>query len=189
MVRSFDAREIDHDALDEMCVEALRAPSAGNSAGVSFVTVARHDVAAYFEVATDPSWRENAPRAPGLMRASAVVAVICSRDAYLARYGESDKQHSRLTRPEDWNVPYWYTDAAMATMALLLLLEEARMDATIWGNFRHDTAVLEFLGAPDDALLFATVLVGHGDGNDRRSSSLDRAVVSRAQRVRRLRRD
>ena len=44
---------------------------------------------------------------------------------YLARYGETDKTGSGLDRADGWPVPYWHTDAAMATMALLLLVEES----------------------------------------------------------------
>jgi nitroreductase len=58
MVRSFDATPVDLDWLDDLCAQALRAPTAGNSAGVRLYTLGADHVAAYFEVATDPSWRQ-----------------------------------------------------------------------------------------------------------------------------------
>lgn len=186
MVRSFDGSPIDLEVLDELCREALRAPSAGNTAGTSFVTVAGADVAGYFDAATDADWRANAPRASGLMRASAVVAALCQPDMYLSRYGEPDKEKSALSDRDRWKVPYWYTDAAMATMALLLLIEEAGFSATLWGNFRREEQVLDFLDAPMGSTLFATILLGRTDGSDRRSASLDRDTATRQQRVRRL---
>ncbi len=104
---------------------------------------------------------------------------------YLARYGEEDKHSSGLDDESSWPIPYWHTDAAMATMALLLLIEESGWQATIWGNFRHDHEVLAWIGAPDERL-FASVLIGIGDGHDAQSASLKRGVVPRTSRVRRV---
>jgi hypothetical protein len=90
-----------------------------------------------------------------------------------------------LSERSAWPVPYWHTDAAMATMALLLLLEEAGWQATLWGTFRHGDAVLRWAGI-DGEELFGTVLIGRSDGADVKSKSLDRVVLSRSERVRRL---
>jgi hypothetical protein len=73
----------------------------------------------------------------------------------------------------------------MATMALLLLLEESGWQAALWGNFRHDDAVRSWAEL-DDEELFASVLVGKGDGNDEASNSLSRRVPSREARVKRV---
>ena len=185
MVRSFDGTPVDHAWLDELCAQALWAPTAGNSAGVRLRTVGAELVGAYFEVATDETWRREARRAPGLRRAGAVVLVTSRVADYLERYGEPDKASSGLAHRDAWPVPYWHTDAAMATMALLLLLEESGWQATLWGNFRHDAAVLAWAKASDEEL-FATVLVGRADGEDVASRSLAREVTSRADRVRRV---
>jgi hypothetical protein len=104
---------------------------------------------------------------------------------YLARYAEPDKSTSGLGDVENWPLPYWHTDAAMATMALLLLLEESGWHATIWGNFRNNDAVARWAGL-DDEKLFATVFIGRSDSKDVASSSLERNVPSRVERVRRL---
>ena len=186
MTRSFDGSEVDAHWLEERCADALWAPTAGNSAGVRMHVVAQGDVASYFYYATDETWRNNARRAPGLMRAGAVVLVTARPALYLERYAESDKSDARLTRLESWPLPYWHTDAAMATMALLLLLEEAGLAATIWGSFRHEEDVLAWAGVSDEQL-FASVLVGRRDGNDEPSSSLQRRVPARRERVSRVR--
>lgn len=185
MIRSFDATPVDERWLDETCATALWAPTAGNSAGVSMHTIGADLVGAYFERATDPEWRRDSPRAAGLARAGAVVLVTSRPQAYLDRYGEPDKRTSGLSTMAAWPIPYWHTDAAMATMALLLLLEEAGWSSTIWGNFRHDREVLDWAGAPEESL-FASVLIGRPDGNDQRSRSLERAVPARSARVRRV---
>jgi len=185
MVRSFDSSPVDQDWLDECCRQALWSPTAGNSAGVRMHTVAHEYVAAFFEAATDREWRERASRAPGLQRAGAVVLVTCRPRDYASRYGEADKSSSGLDDESAWPLPYWHTDAAMATMSLLLLIEEGGVQAALWGNFRHGERVLAWAGLDEDEL-FASVLVGRGDGHDVASSSLAREVPSRAARVRRV---
>ncbi len=185
MVRSFDGSPVDQDRLDECCAQALWAPTAGNSAGVRMHTVGASDVAGYFNVATDEFWRSGARRSPGLQRAGAVVLITSRPQDYLSRYAESDKSFSGLSERAGWPVPYWHTDAAMATMALLLLVEECEWQATLWGNFRNSAAVLDWAHV-DDEELFATVLIGRGDGADVASASLAREVPSRTSRVRRV---
>lgn len=186
MVRSFQPRPVDAAVVVGLCEEALRSPTAGNSAGVRFTVLAGGAVSRYFDAATDAAWREENRRAPGLLRAGAVVVATGSPSAYTDRYSESDKSKSGLENRENWPVPYWQTDAAMATMSLLLLLEEAGLQATMWGNFRHDQRVLDLIGARDEQLV-ASVIIGYRDEEgDFRSPSLDRATPTRAERVRLL---
>jgi hypothetical protein len=183
MVRSFDGTPVDPLWLADLCAQALWAPTAGNSAGVRFHTIDAALTSQYFAVATDEEWRANARRADGLQRAGAVVLVTSRPGEYVARYAEADKRGAGLDDEANWRIPYWHTDAAMATMALLLLLEDSGWQAALWGNFRHESAILTWAGISDEDL-FATVLIGKADGNDVTSSSLARDVPSRASRVR-----
>jgi nitroreductase len=160
MTRSFSGDPVDQDLLDSLCAEALRAPTAGNCAGVRMSTVAHEHV-------------------------GGVVLVTSRPQDYFMRYAKADKASSGLAQRENWHVPYWHADAAMAAMALLLLLEERGFAATLWGNFRHDADVLRWAQI-DDEELFATVLIGVSDGNDYPSNSLDQPVPTRSQRVRRV---
>jgi nitroreductase len=185
MTRSFDGTPVDESWLDKICAQALWAPTAGNSAGVRLYTLGAQYVEAYFENATDEAWRERARRSEGLRRAGGIVLVTTRVQDYLARYGEDDKTHSGLSERSAWPVPYWHTDAAMATMALLLLIDESGWQSTLWGSFRNADAVLQWAGVKDEEL-FGAVLIGRGDGADESSSSLRRAVPSRSARVRRL---
>jgi len=185
MVRSFDGTGADQAWLDDICSESLRAPTAGNSAGVRMYNFTKDLVDDFFAVATDATWRATSRRAPGLARAGGGVVITSRPQDYLARYAEPDKRRSGLDDESAWPVPYWHTDAAMATMALLLLIEESGWQATIWGNFRRDRDILAWVGAIDEQL-FATVLVGIGDDNDVPSPSLSREIEPRSQRVRRV---
>jgi nitroreductase len=183
MVRSFDGTPVDSAWLAELCAQALWAPTAGNSAGIRLHTIGPELIGQYFEVATDKEWRAQSRRAAGLQRCGGVVLVTSRRGAYVARYAEADKRDSGLEDESNWPVPYWHTDAAMAAMALLLLIEESGWQAALWGNFRHEAEVLGWAGIEDEDL-FATVLIGRADGHDVTSSSLTREVPSRASRVR-----
>jgi len=185
MTRSFDGTPVDPIWLDDVCAQALLAPTAGNSAGVRLYTLSAQHVTAYFRHATDETWRKNSRRSEGLQRAGGVVLVTARVQDYLARYAEADKAYAGLSARSSWPLPYWHTDAAMATMALLLLLEEGGWQATIWGNFRNADAVLEWAGIEDEEL-FCSLLIGHGDGQDEMSNSLRRVVLPRPERVRRL---
>ncbi len=185
MVRSFDGRAVDQEELATLCAEALRAPSAGHSAGVRLNIIGPERLGEFFTVATDATWREHSTRFAGLARAGAGVLVSTRPQDYAARYREADKESAGLGETGAWPLPYWHADAAMATMALLLLIEEAGLGAVIWGAFRHVGAVLDWAGLSDEEL-FGTVLVGHPDGADRPTSSNARRVPPRAERVRRL---
>ena len=183
MVRSFDGTAPSHETLAQWAELALCAPTAGNSAGVRLVVIEGESVPQYFAAATDPAWRESAVRAPGLLRAGAVVAAFSCPDLYTSRYGEGDKARSGLERAVAWTVPYWHTDAAMAVMQLLLLIEHDDWSACFWGNFRNEDNVRELCRLDEGWKLFGTVLIGRNDGYDRPSASLRREVTPRTQRV------
>jgi nitroreductase len=185
MTRSFNGQAVDLDLLEELCELSLRAPTAGNAAGVRCIVIGHDDVAAYFDTATDEEWRARSPKAAGLLRAGAVVLVTSRPQDYLQRYGEPDKATSGLHEAKAWPLPYWHTDAAMATMALLLLLEEAGLGVTLWGAFRHVADIATFANF-DDEELFASLIIGYPDGLDTATSSLRRATTLRSARVRRL---
>jgi nitroreductase len=186
MVRSFDGTAVPGDLMAAWCELALSAPTAGNSAGVQFVVIESTRVADYFAVATDESWRSSARRADGLLRAGGVVLALSNPDLYTERYGEPDKAKSGLSDQEAWPVPYWHTDAAMATMQLLLAVENDNWASCFWGNFRHESEILSMAGVTAPWRLFGSILIGRPDGNDVRSPSLDRDVPSRTSRVLRL---
>ena len=185
MIRSFDSTPVNQEWLDELCAQALWSPTAGNTAGVRMYTVGAHDVNEYFTVATDAQWRATARRAAGLRGAGAVVLITSRPQDYEARYREPDKASSGLHERAAWTIPYWHTDAAMATMSLLLLLEESGWQACLWGNFRHEVDVLHWAGVENEEL-FASILVGRADGHDVTSASSRRDVLPRRERVRRV---
>jgi len=184
MTRAFDGTELDEDHLVELCLDALRAPTAGHARGVEVVVLAgTTGVRRYLDAATDATWRASTARAAGFALAGGAVAVLCHPAAYAARYGGTDKAGAGLEDPDHWPVPYWFGDAGFATMALLLLAESEGLASCFLGAFRHEREVLDELGAPEGRRLFGAVLLGGAAPLQQRSASLDRPGPARGARV------
>ena len=183
MTRAFDGTPVDEPTIADLCESALRAPTAGNARGVATVVLAGTEGARrYLEAATDAAWRATSPRAAGLLAAGGAVVVLCDPPAYAARYAAGEKAASGLADLGAWPVPYWFGDAAFATMSLLLLCEEAGLAACFLGAFRREREVLSLVAAPEGLRVFGAVLLG-GAAPGRRSASLDRPGPTRAARV------
>lgn len=189
MVRSFSERPVPAEVLDRLFRDALRAPTAGNSRGTAWVVLeGPEQTRRYWESATTDAWRARSRRWPGLSRAPVVAVAVALPDAYVARYGEPDKAHAAsdvgLGRSAgSWPVPYWFGDAAFGVMTLLLAATSEGLGSCFLGNFRSEEAVLASLDAPKGWRLFGAVVLGHPDGDDPRSASLDRPASEVAARL------
>jgi nitroreductase len=184
MTRAFDGTELEEGRLAALSAEALRAPTAGHARGVEAVVLAgARGVRRYLEAATVPEWRASNPRATGLAAAGGAVLFVCEPAAYAARYAAVDKVGSGLGDAASWPVPYWYGDAAFATMALLLLAEDDGLAACFLGAFRREADVLATVHAPPGRRLFGAVLLGHAAATQVRARSLDREGPTRHDRV------
>lgn len=157
----------------------------------------------YWEHTTTSDWRATSKRWPGLSRAPVVILSLASPAAYVERYGEPDKVEAGLgpvSAPDGnvvdgalptgggegaWPVPYWFGDAAFATMTLLLAATDAGLGACFLGNFRGEESLLGAFDVPNTWRLFGTVLLGHPDGGDHRSPSLDRPGPPLSARIHR----
>ena len=188
MVRSFSSEPVDPRVVDCLLRAALRSPTAGNTGGTAWVALEGHEqTARYWEVATDQAWRRANPgRFEGLRRAPVVLLAYACPSTYVARYAEPDKDDPRLgAAVEQWPVPYWYGDAAFGVMTVLLGAVDAGLGACILGSFRGEEALAGTLHVPDGWRLFAGVVLGHPDGNDHRSASLERHVPAPSERIHR----
>lgn len=185
MVRTFSATPLDPCLVERMLAHALRAPTAGNTRGTAWLVLqGGEQTATYWACTTTEAWRGRSRRWPGLSRAPVVALSLASPDEYARRYGEADK--AGLGSPAaTWAVPYWFGDAAFATMSLLLQATAEGLGACFLGNFRGEDRLLAALGVPEGWRLFGAVLLGHHGGPDPRSPSLDRTGASRASRIHR----
>ncbi len=185
MCRRFTGETVDLDRLCVLAEESLRAPTAGNCAGVRATVLGTSRVEEFILAATDAEWRDRSSRVEGLERAGAVVIFSSRVEDYLARYREPDKADSGLGCEENWPVPYWHTDAAMAALGFALHCQNEGWGVALWGAFRHQSEIATMAELGDD-LVFASLFVGVPDEHDRRSSSLNRQNPSRSSRVRRI---
>jgi nitroreductase len=189
MVRSFATDPIDPAAVDAIVRAALRAPSAGNTRGTGWIVLTGEaETADYWEATTDQAWREASPRWEGLRRAPVILLPYASADAYVSRYAEPDKAGAARDLGVDaarWPVPYWTGDAAFGVMIALLAAVAAGLGACVLGNFRGESRLARALGVPEGWGLFCAVLLGHPDGNDHPSRSLERADPQAQVRIHR----
>jgi len=213
MVRSFATDPVDPAVLESIVQAALRAPSAGNTAGTSWVILeGPAETGLYWATTTDEQWRSTSARSAGLSRAPAILLAYASAEAYVARYAEPDKAAAGSgvesgaesavasganADPEggsspalgldaaEWPVPYWMGDAAFGVMTVLLCAVDAGLGACVLGNFRGEAALASALGVPAAWNLFCAVLLGHPDGQDHPSRSLDRPRPEPNERIHR----
>ncbi len=193
MVRSFSDRPVDGDLVTRLVADALAAPTAGHTRGTAWLVLAGpEETALYWDHTTTAEWRRGSRRWPGLSRAPVVALSLTSPGAYLDRYGEPDKAAAGLGPaggggggPAAWPVPYWFGDAGFSVMTLLLAATDAGLGACFLGNFRGEAPLRGALGVPGAWRLFGAVLLGHPDGADHRSASLERPGPTAAERIHR----
>lgn len=166
MTRTFDATPIDPAMVDELVELARRAPSAGYSQGVHFLVLSGAAVADFWRVTGAEDWFDD-----GVTAAPVLVLPLADPEAYTSRYAEGDKAGHGLERADNWEVPFWLTDAAMATQNLLLLAEDRGLGALYFGIFRNARVLLDQLGVPAHVLQVGAVALGWRSPDDAPSGS------------------
>jgi nitroreductase len=159
MVRRYDAtRPVPADALDRVCAAAVRVPSAGFTQAVSLlVLTSAEQRAAYWAVAAerDTTWLA------GMRTAPVLIVVWTSRASYLDRYAEPDKGWTDRD-PERWSAPYWYVDAGMAVLAMLLTATDQELGACFFGiPVGQIQRVRRAFDVPEDQLSVGVVSLGY----------------------------
>ncbi len=173
MVRSYEPRLVDPALIDRLLDTARRAPSAGNTQGTHFLVLEGPAQTARFWSVTLPVEDRAGFAWPGLLDAPVLILPLSDEAAYRDRYREPDKAASGLG-DGPWPVPYWDTDAAMATMILLLAAVDAGLGALFFGIFRNEARLLDELGLPSGVRPIGAVALGHPAPGDRPSGSLAR---------------
>ena len=174
MTRNFSATPLGPGVVDGLLATALRAPSAGHTQGREFLVLeGPAETSAYWQATTDQSWRDASRRFTGLSRAPVVILVFADPEAYVARYREPDKARSDGVEVE-WVVPFWFVDAAFATMNLLLAATDRGIGAAFLGNFRGEDRLRSALGVPERLRWLGAVLLGDAAEPDPPSTSTAR---------------
>ena len=159
MVRAYDAaRPVPASAVDQVCKAALRVPSAGFTQAVSLLVLTSPEQrAAYWDAAAE---RETAWLV-GMRAAPVLITVWTSRASYLDRYAEPDKGWTDRD-PERWPAPYWYVDAGMTVLAMLLTATDQELGACFFGvPARRIERIRQTFDVPDDQLSVGVVSLGY----------------------------
>ncbi|MBI4884138.1 MAG: nitroreductase family protein [Actinobacteria bacterium] len=166
MTRTFQPNALERELVDQLLELARRAPSAGYRQGVHFLALSGASLATFWEVTGGEEWFDD-----GVLAAPVVVLPLADPDAYTSRYAEGDKAGHGLEIAANWEVPFWLTDAAMATQNLLLLAEEHGLGALYFGIFRNARLALDALGVPEHVLQVGAVALGWRAATDAPSGS------------------
>jgi len=171
MMRNYTDQPVPEDVIERILATAQRAPSAGFSQGVVFVTV------------TDPATRQAIARIGGeehyvaggfdpFISVAPVQIVICtSEQVYHDRYNEPDKTDAEGNEII-WPVPYWHIDAGCSLMLVLLAAVNEGLGSAFIG-VGNPRELQDLLGVPDDYLPIGVVMIGH-PAPDTKSGSLKR---------------
>lgn len=163
MVRTYADTPVSEAVVDAVVDAAVQAPSAGFTQGVEFLVLDQPAAVTAF-------WAAAAPTSPGepasewlrgMQTAPVLLVVWTSERAYADRYAAPDKCWADRD-PDRWSAPYWFVDAGMAAMALLLAAVDAGLGAGFFGvPPTRVTAVREAFGVPSDQLSVGVVSLGH----------------------------
>jgi nitroreductase len=174
MVRDYDPdRPVPPEVRERLLEHAIRAPSAGNSAGWAFLVLESAEDRDRFWTATSDESAPD-PWLTRMRRAPLLVVPLANKDAYLDRYAEPDKGWTDRDESR-WPVPYWDVDAGMAALLMLLTAVDEGLGACFFGipPSRIDAFRAAF-GVPGEYRPVGCVSVGYPSDDDRRSPSLRR---------------
>ena len=159
MVRNYESRPVPIDVRDRILAAGLRAPSAGFSQGWGFLVLETEDDRIRF-------WEHDEPLSPddpfglGLRRAPLIVVPFAHKQTYLDRYQEPDKAQFGLGE-DAWPVPYWFVDAGMAALLMLLAAVDAGLGACFFEVAPDDQQVRQAFGVPQGYQAVGALTIGY----------------------------
>ncbi len=161
MVRSYTDDPVDPAVVERALSNATRAPSAGFSQGWGFLVLdTPDDVRRFWSVTADEEdevdgWLD------GMSRAPVIVLPCSSKQAYLDRYTEPDKG-STPAEEQQWPVPFWHMDAAMASLLILQTAVDEGLGACFFGVPGEVLdAVREEFAIPETFKPVGAITIGH----------------------------
>ena len=175
MVRNYTDEPISDQVVERIVEAGRRAPSAGNTQGQSFIVITDQDRRAKVAELAGEAGYVAQGFDPWVSRAPAHIVLCVSKQAYLDRYSEADKQGAF---EDEWPVPYWWVDAGASMQNILLAAVNEGLAAGFLGVHALD-GLKEELRIPEDVLVTGVVTLGH-QADDRRSGSLKRPRVGQA---------
>jgi nitroreductase len=157
MVRTFLDRPVDAQVLDRILARGQRAPSAGYTQGFEFLVLQGPDQTGLF---WDVTSGED-PVLEGVRPAPVLIVPLASKREYLERYAEEDKGWQDRDESR-WPMPFWYIDAAFASMLILLSAVGEGLGALFFGLFPPTLdAFTTAFGIPADWEPIGAIALGH----------------------------
>ena len=119
----------------------------------------------------------------GVRVAPVIVIPFASKGAYLDRYAEEDKGWEDRDESR-WPVPYWYIDAAFASMLMLLSAVNEGLGALFFGLHPPTIPrVKDAFGVPDRWDPIGALALGHPAAADPVRSSRDTRPRKKPEQV------
>jgi nitroreductase len=157
MVRHYSDQALDPEVIDRVLANALRAPSAGFSQGWAFLALTDAADRARFW----PFVPTRVTNTPTMQDAPLVVIVMAHKAAYLERYAEADKGWEDRAESH-WPAPYWFIDAGMAALLMLLTAVDEGLGACFFGIAHENLQPFrEEFGVPDEYAPIGAITVGY----------------------------
>jgi nitroreductase len=164
-IRSFRQEAVPRDVLDRVLASALHAPSAGFTQGNEMLVLDDPDAVAWFWRTIDDPTDARTPEDETTL-APVVVIPLVSKQAYLERYSAPDKEPYGLGDEERWPVPFWYVDAGMSSMCVLVAAVDAGLGAWFFGMAHGQDEVLARFGVPDRFQPAGAIALGYAADAD-----------------------
>ncbi len=160
MTRAFSSRPIDPQILDRLVDLASRAPSAGKTQGWHLLILDGEQIAEFWNT-TFPSETRNGFRWPQLFDAPVIAVAFADPNAYVSRYGETDKISTGLgAGVSAWPTPYWTVDASFAVMTMLLAAQDEGLGALFFAVFNGADEMRRLFGVPEQMQLIGAIALG-----------------------------
>ena len=172
MVRQYADRQLPVGVIGEIAEMALHAPSAGFTQAISLLICESEEDRRRFWSAAWPAGGGSWLR--GMRTAPALIQVWTSQQDYLERYAEADKGWTDRD-PVRWSAPYWWVDAGMASMLILLGAVDSGLSAAFFGipTDRINPVRAAFV-VPEDQLSVGVISVGYRHPAESPSGSVRR---------------
>jgi len=160
MTRAFSEEPVSRETIASLISLASHAPSAGKTQGWSALILQGEDKKLFWSMALTNEKRANFAW-PHLLDAPVIILPFADADAYVERYGESDKSHTGLgSSKDDWPTPYWTIDASFAVMTILLGANDVGLGALFFALFHGATEIREQFAVPTHLQSLGAIAIG-----------------------------
>jgi nitroreductase len=173
MVRKFEPKAIPEDVLRRVLEVARHAPSGGFSQGFDFIVLATPaELDWFYRTTDDPRDPDPFPGRDASSAPACILLPFANKATYLDRYAQPDKIQFGLDKEENWPVPFWTVDAAMAIMLILLAAVEEGLGAWYFGISRGEEDVVRELGVPGSCIMLGAIALGYPSAEDKPRTAL-----------------